>query len=76
MPLPFFSCGYGYIHVALNLPQHHLYSHMSGSWLWGFRKDLKLLDLLGVVATYSPLSCRNDLVFENKHAYSPLQVVH
>jgi hypothetical protein len=40
---------------------------MFGSWLRGYRRDLKPLLLLGAAATcWLPWLCRNDLVFEKK----------
>ena len=48
----FFECRFARaiwscIHVALNLPQPRSIPHMFGSWLNGFRTDLKPLLLLG-----------------------------
>jgi hypothetical protein len=68
---------WGCIQVALNLPQSRSISHLFGSWLRWFHKDLKPLILLGAAATCWLLwLCRNDLVFEKKHVYSLLQVVY
>jgi hypothetical protein len=65
------------IQAALNLPQPRSISHLFGSWLRGFQKDLKPLILLGAVATcWSLWLCRNNLVLEKKHVYSPLHVVY
>ena len=66
----FFECRFAHaiwscIHVALNLPQPRSIPHMFGSWLNGFRRDLKPLLLLGPTVTcWSLWLCRNDLVFE------------
>jgi hypothetical protein len=50
--------------------------HLFGSWLRGFQKDLKPIIMLGAIATcWSIWLCRNDLVFEKKLVYSPLQIV-
>ena len=50
--------------------------HLFGSCLRGFQKDLKPIIILGAAATcWSIWLCRNDLVFEKKLVYSPLQVV-
>ena len=57
--------------------QPHSVSSMFGSWLCGLSKELKLLALLGAAAMYWSLwLCRNDLVFEMKHTYFPLQVIY
>jgi hypothetical protein len=53
------------LHTTCVLPQPHSISHLFGSWLHGFQKDLKPLILLGATATcWSLWLCKNDLVFE------------
>ena len=56
---------WGCIQVVLNLPQPRSISHLFGSWLRRFQKDLKPLILLGAAATCWLLwLCRSDSVFE------------
>jgi len=56
---------WGCIQVALNLLQPRNISHLFGSWLRGFQKDLKPLILLGAADTCWLLwFYRNDLVFK------------
>jgi hypothetical protein len=38
-------------HAASGLSHPRSMSHMFGTWLWGFRKDLNSLFLLGATAT-------------------------
>jgi hypothetical protein len=64
------------IHAASGLSQSCSMSHMFGTRLRGFRKDLKPLFLLGVTATCPSLwLCRNGIIFYNKLNSSPLQVI-
>ena len=62
-------------HIALNLAKPQSILHMFGSWLYGVKKELRSLVLLGVgVIAWSIWLHRNDIVFEKKN-YSPLQVI-
>jgi hypothetical protein len=64
------------IHAASGLSQPCSMSHMFGTWLRGFRKDMKSLFLLGVTATCRSLwLCRNGIIFYNKLNSCPLQVI-
>jgi 4-hydroxybenzoate polyprenyltransferase len=50
---------------------------MFGSWLYGVKKELRSLVLLGAgVIAWSIWLYRNDIVFEKKKIYSPLQVIY
>jgi 4-alpha-glucanotransferase len=50
---------------------------MFGSWLYGVKKELRSLVLLGEgVMAWSIWLHRNDIVFEKKKNYSPLQVIY
>ena len=42
---------WGYIHIALSIPQPHSISHMLGSWPPGFGRDLKPFSFARAVAT-------------------------
>jgi hypothetical protein len=56
---------WGYIHIALSIPQPHSISNMLGSWPRGFGRDLKPFSFARVVATcWSLWLYRNDLMFE------------
>jgi hypothetical protein len=49
---------------------------MFGSWLYGIKKELRSLVLLGAgVIDWSIWLHRNDIVFEKKKNYSPLQAI-
>jgi hypothetical protein len=64
------------IHAASGLSQPRSMSHMFGTWLPGFRKDLNSLFLLGATATcWSLWLCGNGIIFDNKLNSSPLQVI-
>ena len=51
-------------HIALNLAKPQSISHMFGSWLYGVKKELRSLVLLGAgVITWSIWLHKNDIVF-------------
>jgi len=58
-------------HIALNLAKPQSISHMFGSWLYGVKKELRSLVLLGAgVIAWSIWLHRNDIVFERKTLFS------
>ena len=66
-----FACSiWSFIHVATGLLKPHNIGHMFNGWLRGVNKDVKLLLLLGGVATcWSIWLSRNDIAFEKKKLF-------
>jgi hypothetical protein len=61
--------------TGINQPQN--VNHMFGDWLHGFNSGIQIVFLLGAtVICWALWICRNDLVFEEKTFFSPLQVIH
>ena len=64
-------------HIALNLAKPQSIWHMFGSWLYGVKKELRSLVLLGAgVIAWSIWLHRNGIVFKKKKIVSPVQVVY
>ena len=77
----FFDCRFArtvwaIFHCASGLSSPNNAFHMFGSWVQGLPNILQSIVLLGAAAIcWSIWLCRNDLVFEKKNVYSPLQAI-
>lgn len=68
---------WGVIFLAFGISPPSSVSNMFGSWLEGFEHNLRNIILLGAASTCWALWLRrNDIVFEKKSIYSPLQVIY